>query len=91
MGCTKLNKGGVFSSYLFFKPKKISAFFIFFVDFTLTSCDNINMKTKNFTYRINQDMYKKIKILKKLKNNSLQRIITDLLNKEIKNEEQQNS
>lgn len=46
------------------------------------------MKTKNFTYRINEDMYKKIKILKKLKNNSLQRIITDLINKEIQQNEQ---
>lgn len=46
------------------------------------------MKTKNFTYRVNADMYKKIKILKKLKNNSLQRIITDLLNKEIQQNEQ---
>lgn len=68
-----------------FLPKIISAFFIFFIDFILTSYDNINMKTKNFTYRINEDMYKKIKILKKLKNNSLQRIITDLINKEIEN------
>lgn len=70
------------------KPKFFSAFFIFFIDFILTSCDNINMKTKNFTYRVNADMYKKIKILKKLKNNSLQRIITDLLNKEIQQNEQ---
>lgn len=44
------------------------------------------MKTKNFTYRITPEMYDKIKKLKKIKNNSLQKIITDLLNKEIDDE-----